>query len=102
MGWGILVAPFDWHIPGFPRDPVPVDAIPEDASPAGVIGMLGNVSEWTETVVDHPDIPDRRVRVLCGGSFSTETGRLVLTGRSIPESDEDRRMIFGFRTAGSP
>ncbi len=27
--WGILVAPFDWEIPGIPRDPVPVDAIPD-------------------------------------------------------------------------
>ena len=27
--WGILVAPFDWEIPGLPRDPVPVDAIPD-------------------------------------------------------------------------
>ncbi|MBN2415351.1 efflux RND transporter permease subunit [bacterium] len=26
---GILVAPFDWRLPGFPRDPVPVDAIPD-------------------------------------------------------------------------
>ncbi len=29
VGWGIAVAPFDWNIPGFPRDPVPVDAIPD-------------------------------------------------------------------------
>lgn len=27
--WGIIVAPFEWTIPGFPRDPVPVDAIPD-------------------------------------------------------------------------
>ena len=27
--WGILVAPFDWKIGGLPRDPVPVDAIPD-------------------------------------------------------------------------
>ncbi len=29
IGWGVLVAPFDWDIPGIPRDPVPVDAIPD-------------------------------------------------------------------------
>ncbi len=29
MVWGLLVAPFDWHIPGLARDPVPVDAIPD-------------------------------------------------------------------------
>lgn len=29
MGWGLVVAPFDWKIDGLPRDPVPVDAIPD-------------------------------------------------------------------------
>lgn len=28
IGWGIAVAPFDWDIDWMPRDPVPVDAIP--------------------------------------------------------------------------
>jgi len=27
--WGILVAPFDWNVTALPRDPVPVDAIPD-------------------------------------------------------------------------
>ncbi|MCH9021577.1 MAG: efflux RND transporter permease subunit, partial [Planctomycetes bacterium] len=29
VGWGIMVAPFDWQIGFLPRDPVPVDAIPD-------------------------------------------------------------------------
>ncbi len=29
VGWGVLVAPFDWEVGGLPRDPVPVDAIPD-------------------------------------------------------------------------
>ncbi len=29
VGWGLLVAPFDWELGGLPRDPVPVDAIPD-------------------------------------------------------------------------
>ena len=29
IGWGLMVAPFDWHLWGMPRDPVPVDAIPD-------------------------------------------------------------------------
>jgi len=29
LGWGVMVAPFDWNLGGFPRDPVPVDAIPD-------------------------------------------------------------------------
>ncbi len=27
--WGIMVAPFDWNLGSLPRDPVPVDAIPD-------------------------------------------------------------------------
>lgn len=29
MGWGVMVAPFDWKVGSLPRDPVPVDAIPD-------------------------------------------------------------------------
>ncbi len=29
VGWGLRVAPFDWDLGDFPRDPVPVDAIPD-------------------------------------------------------------------------
>ncbi|MCK5135267.1 MAG: efflux RND transporter permease subunit [Bacteroidales bacterium] len=29
VGWGIITAPFDWQTGLFPRDPVPVDAIPD-------------------------------------------------------------------------
>jgi Cu(I)/Ag(I) efflux system membrane protein CusA/SilA len=28
-GWGVATAPFDWDTGSFPRDPVPVDAIPD-------------------------------------------------------------------------
>ena len=27
--WGVIVAPFDWNLGNLPRDPVPVDAIPD-------------------------------------------------------------------------
>ncbi|MBI4559623.1 MAG: efflux RND transporter permease subunit [Candidatus Hydrogenedentes bacterium] len=29
VGWGVMVAPFDWDVGGFPRNPVAVDAIPD-------------------------------------------------------------------------
>jgi len=29
IGWGVSTAPFNWKIDWFPRDPVPVDAIPD-------------------------------------------------------------------------
>jgi len=29
IGWGVMVAPFDWNTGNYPRDPVAVDAIPD-------------------------------------------------------------------------
>jgi len=29
LAWGVMVAPFDWDVEFLPRDPVPVDAIPD-------------------------------------------------------------------------
>ncbi len=29
LAWGVVVAPFDWNLQALPRDPVPVDAIPD-------------------------------------------------------------------------
>ncbi|MEE8576793.1 MAG: efflux RND transporter permease subunit, partial [candidate division Zixibacteria bacterium] len=29
IGWGVMNAPFEWDVAGLPRDPVPVDAIPD-------------------------------------------------------------------------
>ena len=29
IGWGVLVAPFDWDVGALPRNPVPTDAIPD-------------------------------------------------------------------------
>ena len=29
VGWGVLVAPFDWELGALPRSPVPTDAIPD-------------------------------------------------------------------------
>ncbi len=40
--WGILVAPFDWKFDALPRDPVPVDAIPDIGENQQII-----FTEWT-------------------------------------------------------
>ena len=40
--WGALVAPFDWDIAGLPRDPVPVDAIPDYGENQQIV-----FTEWT-------------------------------------------------------
>jgi len=42
VGWGLAVAPFDWDLGGLPRDPVPVDAIPDIGENQQII-----FTEWT-------------------------------------------------------
>jgi Cu(I)/Ag(I) efflux system membrane protein CusA/SilA len=42
VGWGIMVAPFDWKIAGLQRDPVPVDAIPDIGENQQIV-----FTEWT-------------------------------------------------------
>lgn len=40
--WGVIVAPFDWSLWGLPRDPVPVDAIPDIGENQQIV-----YTEWT-------------------------------------------------------
>lgn len=76
----------------------PVDAITADESRYGIIGLAGNVSEWTATWDAHPDFPDRRVPLKRGASFATTTG-FELTARRAAESPEERNFWTGFRVA---
>jgi formylglycine-generating enzyme required for sulfatase activity len=48
-----------------------VDKIKGDKSELGVIGMAGNLSEWTATWT-----PDNRFPIVKGGSFMTPDARL--------------------------
>ena len=56
IGWGILVAPFDWNVPGFPRDPVPVDAIPDTGENQQIIftAWQGRSPQDVEDQVSYP------------------------------------------------
>ncbi len=76
----------------------PVDAIPADESRYGVIGLAGNVSEWTATSDIHPDSPDKQVPIKRGASFATKSG-FELTARRAAESAEERNFWTGFRIA---
>ncbi len=42
IAWGVLVAPFDWELEDLPRDPVPVDAIPDIGENQQIV-----FTEWT-------------------------------------------------------
>jgi len=74
----------------------PVDAIAADESRYGVIGLAGNVSEWTATWDAHPDFPDRKVPVKRGASFVTTAG-FELSARRAAESPGERNFSTGFR-----
>lgn len=76
----------------------PVDAIPADESRYGVIGLAGNVSEWTGTLDIHPDSPDKKVPIKRGASFATKSG-FELTARRAGESADERNFWTGFRIA---
>ena len=41
LGWGLAAAPFDWDLGGMPRDPVPVDAIPDTGANQQIV-----FTEW--------------------------------------------------------
>lgn len=76
----------------------PVDAITADESRYGVIGLAGNVSEWTGTWDTHPDSPDKQVPIKRGASFATKSG-FELTARRAGESADERNFWTGFRIA---
>lgn len=56
VAWGILVAPFDWKLGGVPRDPVPVDAIPDIGENQQIVftSWPGRSPEDVEDQVTYP------------------------------------------------
>lgn len=68
-----------------------VFAFPDDISPFGVIGMAGNVSEWTATT------PTNGVAVIRGGSWSE--GEVQLMRRLTDRPRDYRSNNLGFRCA---
>lgn len=76
----------------------PVDAMSRDRSPFGVMGMAGNVSEWTDSW-DESQHLGMKVPVIRGGNYQnpdyTLTRRLLL--RMAIQNDE----VLGFRLASS-
>ncbi|MCP4630423.1 MAG: efflux RND transporter permease subunit [bacterium] len=56
LGWGIMVAPFDWDIGFLPRDPVPVDAIPDIGENQQIVftEWMGHSPQDIEDQVSYP------------------------------------------------
>ncbi len=84
------------HIDGWKRWS-PVDAMKGDKSPFGVMGMAGNVSEWTDSWAESPELGGLKVPVIRGGNWQNPDYRLTrrLTVRMAEQND----MVLGFRTA---
>lgn len=54
--WGILVAPFDWDLGELPRDPVPVDAIPDIGENQQIVftKWMGRSPQDVEDQISYP------------------------------------------------
>jgi hypothetical protein len=92
-------------LPGMPLDSIPirtfdiVDQMPQDVSPFGVVGMAGNVSEWTDTIAPGL-IESEKVAVVRGANFKTNGEEYAkLTFRNLHFSPNSREFTVGFRCA---
>lgn len=76
----------------------PVDGFPNDRSPYGVVGMGGNVAEWTSSFELNED--GNQSRVVCGGSWY-EAGEIVAIAsfRRFAVGEDVSRDDLGFRCA---
>lgn len=56
LGWGALVAPFDWKLGELPRDPVPVDAIPDIGENQQIVftEWMGRSPQDVEDQISYP------------------------------------------------
>jgi len=54
--WGVLVAPFDWKLPGLKRNPVPVDAIPDISENQQIVftDWMGRSPQDVEDQITYP------------------------------------------------
>lgn len=68
-----------------------------DSSQYGVLGLAGNVSEWTSSA--SPDEPD--LRLVAGGSFDSWDVTDARADHVLPKSPSDRSTSVGVRCARS-
>ena len=56
VGWGVLVAPFDWKVAELPRNPVPVDAIPDIGENQQIVftEWMGRSPQDVEDQISYP------------------------------------------------
>ncbi|MCK5515190.1 MAG: efflux RND transporter permease subunit, partial [Deltaproteobacteria bacterium] len=56
VGWGVMVATFDWDLGGLPRNPVPVDAIPDIGENQQIVftEWMGRSPQDVEDQISYP------------------------------------------------
>lgn len=56
VGWGVLVSPFEWKVGSLPRDPVPVDAIPDIGENQQIVftKWMGRSPQDVEDQISYP------------------------------------------------
>jgi Cu(I)/Ag(I) efflux system membrane protein CusA/SilA len=56
IGWGVIVAPFDWNLGGLPRNPVAVDAIPDIGEKQQIVftEWMGRSPQDVEDQITYP------------------------------------------------
>lgn len=82
----------------------PIDSRPEGASPFGLLHMLGNAREWTESLCYEAgrDGPDWDTHLLRGGCYESQPGGWSLVSFfQGPPDDWDAIQTNGFRCAKS-
>jgi formylglycine-generating enzyme required for sulfatase activity/CheY-like chemotaxis protein len=75
-----------------------VDAMPQDVSPYGVVGMCGNVSEWTDDIVPG-SIESEKVAVICGANFKTNAEQHAMLTYRNKKAPGVSDFWIGFRCA---
>ncbi len=76
--------------------PNPVDGMSKDKSPFNVVGMAGNVSEWTSSFDVDPEMPAGKVPVIRGGNWRTPDYSVTRRVLKLTELQNDEAL--GFRT----
>jgi formylglycine-generating enzyme required for sulfatase activity len=97
--WGDTFTPGFCNSKEAGRDgPAPVDAFPEDRSPHGVIGLAGNVREWTSTWAP-PSRDGGKRKVVKGGWWGAEAKWCTAANESHTRPEVEKNPTIGFRCA---
>lgn len=106
--WGNEPRPGAAHVGGGGQTLTrPVNDLGDDVSPFGVVGMAGNVSEWTAEYYDrdyykivdgktNPTVPRRDTRTIRGGNYYLDSGGE--TTLRVPQPGVGSLDDLGFRT----